>query len=245
MEKLGVNLGFFLVQLFNFLILAIILKVWAYDPIVKMLNERKQKIAQGLEDARVAAEARASAEKEAEKIIAAGQAEANKRVADAAARAEKAAADVRAAADEERKRILKSAADDAALERNKVLSDLRGQVAALAIAAANKVVGEAIDEKRQRALIEEFFSGVKSGKVVVLEGEQVSGASAEVTSALPLSASEQEAVKKDILAKLGGSASVAFKVNPNILGGLVVRVGDKIVDGSVAGKLEGLRASLK
>jgi len=245
MEKLGVNLGFFLVQLFNFLILAIILKVWAYDPIVKMLNERKQKIAQGLEDARVAAEARASAEKEAEKIIAAGQAEANKRVADAAARAEKAAADVRAAADEERKRILKSAEDDAALERNKVLSDLRGQVAALAIAAANKVVGEAIDEKRQRALIEEFFSGVKSGKVVVLEGEQVSGASAEVTSALPLSASEQEAVKKDILAKLGGSASVAFKVNPNILGGLVVRVGDKIVDGSVAGKLEGLRASLK
>ena len=245
MEKLGVNLGFFLVQLFNFLILAIILKVWAYDPIVKMLNERKQKIAQGLEDARVAAEARASAEKEAEKIIAAGQAEANKRVADAAARAEKAAADVRAAADEERKRILKSAADDAALERNKVLSDLRGQVAALAIAAANKVVGEAIDEKRQRALIEEFFSGVKSGKVVVLEGEQVSGASAEVTSGLPLSASEQEAVKKDILAKLGGSASVAFKVNPNILGGLVVRVGDKIVDGSVAGKLEGLRASLK
>jgi F-type H+-transporting ATPase subunit b len=118
-------------------------------------------------------------------------------------------------------------------------------VAALAIAAANKVVGEALDEKRQRALIEEFFSGVKSGKVVVLEGESVSGAAAEVTSALPLTSAEQETVKKDITAKLGGSASVAFKVNPNILGGLVIRVGDKILDGSVAGRLEGLRASLK
>lgn len=245
MEKLGVNLGFFLVQLFNFLILAIILKVWALDPIVKMLNERKQKIAQGLEDARVAAEARANAEKEAEKIIAAAQAEANKRVQEATARAEKSAADVRSAADEERKRILKNAEDDAALERNKVLADLRGQVAALAIAAANKVLGEALDEKRQRALIDEFFSGVKAGKVVVLEGEQASGASAEITSALPLNAAEQESVKKDILAKLGGTASVAFKVDPNILGGLVVRVGDKILDGSVAGKLEGLRASLK
>lgn len=245
MEKLGVNLGFFLVQLLNFTILAIVLKVWAYDPIVKMLNDRKHKIAQGLEDARVAAEARANAEKEAQKIIAAAQAEANRRVAEATERAEKSAADVRAAAEEERKRILKSAEEDAALERNRILADLRGQVAALAIAAANKIIGEALDEKRQRALIEEFFSGVKAGRVVVLEGENASGASAEVTSALPLTAAEQETVKKDIAAKLGGAASVAFKVNPGILGGLVVRVGDKMLDGSVAGKLEGLRASLR
>ena len=245
MEKLGVNLGFFLVQLLNFLILAIIMKVWALDPIVRMLNERKQKIAQGLEDARVAAEARANAEKEAEKIIAAAQAEANKRVQEATAKAEKAGKDVTAAAEEERKRILKNAEEEAALERNKVLADLRGQVAALAIAAANKVLGEALDDKRQRTLIDEFFSGVRSGRVAVLEGEQASGASAEVTSALPLTAAEQETVKKDIAGKLGGAASVAFKVNPGILGGLIVRVGDKILDGSVAGKLEGLHASLK
>ena len=244
MEKLGVNLGFFLVQLFNFAILAIILKVWALDPIVKMLNERKHKIAQGLEDARIAADARANAEKEAQKIMAAAQAEAAKVVSEASGRAEKAAKDITAAADEERKRIVQSASDEAALERNKILADLRGQVAALSIAAANRIIGEALDEKRQHALIEEFFSGVKAGKVVVMEGESVSGASAEVTSALPLTAAEQETVKKDIAAKLGASASIAFKVDPNILGGLVVRAGDKILDGSVAGKLEGLRASL-
>ena len=137
MEKLGVNLGFFLVQLFNFLILAIVLKVWAFDPIVKMLNQRKHKIAQGLEDARVAAEARANAEKEAQKITAAAQAEAARIVSEASGRAEKAAKDVTAAADEERKRILQNAVEEAALERNKILADLRGQVAALAIAAAN------------------------------------------------------------------------------------------------------------
>ena len=38
----------------------------------------------------------------------------------------------------------------------------------------------------------EFFSGVKSGKVVVLEGSTFKGASAEVTSALPLTADEQD-----------------------------------------------------
>lgn len=241
MEALGINLGFFLVQLFGFITLTIIMGEWAYKPIVKILEERKRKIAQGLEDARVAAEARANAEKEAQKIVAAAQADANKRVQDATERAEKAAADVRAAAEEERRRLIETAKEEAALERNRVLSDLRGQVAALSIAAANKLIGESIDEKRQRTLIEEFFSGVKAGKVTVLEGQSAAGESAEVTSALPLTDSEQATVK----GQLGGATSVAFKVDPAILGGLVVRVGDKIMDGSVAGKLEGLRASLK
>ncbi len=245
MEALGINLGFFLVQLFNFIIVMIVLTAWAYNPITKLLNDRKLKIAQGLEDARVAADARANAEKEAAKIIAEAQNEANQRVAEAAGRAEKAARDITAAAEGERARILKSAQEEVVFERNRILGDLRGQVAALAIAAAQKLVQTSLDEQRQRTLIEEFFSGVKAGKVSVLEGESLSGTSAEVTSALPLTTAEQETAKKDIAAKMGGASSVVFKVDPGILGGLVVRVGDKIVDGSVAGKLEGLRASLK
>lgn len=240
MEALGINLGFFLVQLFGFTTLVIIMSQWAYKPIINILEQRKQRIAQGLEDARVAAEARANAEKEAEKIIAAAQAEANKRVQDATARAEKAAADVRAASEEERKRVVEAAKEEAALERNRVLADVRGQVAALAMAAANKIIGASMDEHRQRTLIEEFFSGVRAGKVTVLEGQSVAGDSAEVVSALPLTDGEKSTVQSQI-----GAADVAFKVDPSILGGLVVRVGDKIMDGSVAGKLEGLRQSLK
>ncbi len=129
-------------------------------------------------------------------------------------------------------------------ERNRILGDLRGQVAALSIAATQKLVGEALDEKRQRALIDEFFSGVKSGKVVVMDSASVAGSSAEVTSALPLTKDEQEVVKKDVLAK-SGAAAVSFRVDPAILGGLVIKIGDKVLDGSVAGKLEGLRASLR
>lgn len=238
MEALGINLGFLIVQILNFVIVMIVLTTWAYNPIVGMLNERKRKIAQGLEDARIAADARANAEKEAKKILDGAQAEANKRVQDSVGRAEKAGADARAAAEEERKRIIETAKEEAALERNRILADLRGQVAALSIAAANKLIGEALDEKRQHALIQEFFSGIKANKVTVLEGAALSGGEAEVTSALPLSAEEQATVKRDV------GANVTFKVDPGILGGLIVRVGDKIIDGSVAGKLEGLRANL-
>jgi F-type H+-transporting ATPase subunit b len=239
LDALGLNLPFFLVQVVNLLIVYVVVAKWIVGPISGLLEKRREKIAQGLEDARVAAEARANAEKEAAKIIADAQAEAGKVVREATERAESAGKDVKAAAEAESAKARDAALAEAELERNRILGDLRGQVAALSIAAANKLVGDALDEKKQRALIDEFFSGVKAGKVVVVEGE-LKGDSAEVTSALPLTKDEEASVKKSISAK-----EFSFKVDPSILGGLVVKVGDKVLDGSVAGKLEGLRQVMK
>ncbi len=244
MDKLGVNLGFLLFQILNFSILAILLYAWAYKPIVKMLEERKNKIAQGHEDARVAAEARENAEEEANTILADAQAEANKIVQEATARADKVGGEVKAEAEAEAAKMRDEALAEAQVERDRMLADMRGQIASLAIAASQKLIGESLDEKRQHALIDEFFSGVKDGKVVVLEGEGLSGASAEVTSAVPLSDSEQDTIKQDVLAKVGDQATVTFRVDPSILGGLILRVGDKVLDSSVAGQLEELRQSL-
>lgn len=244
MEALGINPGFLLIQIVNLIIAYVVIAKWIVGPIMGLLEKRRQTIAQGLEDARVAAEARANAEKEAAKVMAEAQAEAGKVVREATERASAAAKEVKIAADAETVKARESALAEVEGERNKILGDLRGQVAALSIAAAQKLVGEALDEKRQHALINEFFSGVKSGKVVLLEAADFKGDSAEVTSALPLSQEEQATVKKDVLAKAGAQA-VTFRVDPSILGGLVIKVGDKILDGSVAGKLEGLRSNLK
>jgi len=245
MEKLGINLGYLIFFVLNFLLLLVLLKSWVYEPILNMLEKRKAAVAQGVEDARVAAEARANAEKEAAKIIAEAQSEAGRRAAELTARAEQEAASLRAAVEEDRRNLLKAAGEDARLERERHLADLRGQIGTLAIAAANRVIGQTLDEQRQRALIQELFSGVKAGRVVVLEGESLSGEAAVVTSALPLTAQEQAQVQSDVIARLGGTPSVAFKVDPAILGGLIIRVGDKVIDGSVAGQLDNLRVSLK
>jgi F-type H+-transporting ATPase subunit b len=244
LEALGINLPFFLVQVVNLIIMYVVVTKWIVGPISGLLEKRRATINQGLEDAREAAEARANAEKEAEKILAEAQTKAAGMVREATERAEVAGRDVKAAAQAEADKALEKAMAEFQEERNRILSDLRGQVAALSIAATQKLVGDALDEKRQHALLEEFFSGVKAGKVLVMEGQSISGQSAEVTSALPLTSAEQESVKKDVLAK-SGAESVAFHVDPSILGGLVIRVGDKVLDGSVAGKLEGLRASLR
>lgn len=243
MEALGINLGFFLFQVFNFTIVLVLLYAWAYKPIVGMLENRKNKIAQSMEDARIAAEARANAEADARTILAKAQAEAAEKVREATQRAEVAAQDVHSAAEAEAAKIREGAVADATVERDRVLGDLRGQIASLAIAATQKLIGEALDERRQRSLIDEFFSGLKSGKVEVLEGTDARAAAAEITSALPLTDAEKEAVRTQITSKVGAQ-TVAFRVDPAILGGLVVKVGDKVMDASVAGRLENLRGSL-
>jgi F-type H+-transporting ATPase subunit b len=245
LDALGINGGYFLVQLVNFAIIFIVVRTWVVVPVVGLLNKRRETIAQGLEDARVAAEARANAEKEAEKVIADAQMKANEVVREATTRAETATKDITAAADADAAKIRELAQLEAEQEKVRVLGDLRGQVAALAMAAAQKLVGDALDEKRQRGLIEEFFSGVKAGKVVMLEDAALSGTGAVVTSALPLTESEQAAVRRDVLAKLGEGAEVKFNVDPSILGGLVVRVGDKVLDGSVSGKLSSMAERLR
>ncbi len=244
MEALGINLGLLIVQLIAFAIVFLTLNAWVYKPMLDMMESRKKKIAQGLEDARIAAEARADAEKDSAKILASAQAEAGKVVREATERAADAVKDVKSAAEAETAKARESAAAEAELERNRILGDLRGQVAALAIAAANKLVGDALDEKKQRALLDEFFSGVKSGKVVVLDDANFKGESAEITSALPLTKDEEATVRKDVLSKVGAT-DVSFRVDPSILGGLIIKVGDRVMDGSVSGKLEGLRQNLK
>jgi F-type H+-transporting ATPase subunit b len=245
LAPLGINLTFLISQIVNFLLLLIILRLWAWKPILQMLEQRRLRIAQGLEDARIAGEARANAEKEAQAILAKAQQEGEQKIREASERAEQVGKELRTVAEQEAVGLRETAAAEAEHARDQSLTELRGQVAALAIAAAQKLIGESLDERRQHALVSEFFSGLKGGQVLGLEMPPILGASAEVTSALPLTQEEQEAVRRQIAGRLGPGAGLTFRVNPNILGGLIVRVGDKVIDGSVAGRLEGLRQSLR
>jgi F-type H+-transporting ATPase subunit b len=244
LEALGLNLGYLLVQVFNFLIILVGLRAWVYKPVLNLLEQRRETIAQGLEDARVAAEAREHAEEEAREIVSEAQTEANQKVREATERAEKAAGEVRAEAEKEIAQAREAAMVEAREERERILGDMRGQVASLAMAAAQRIIGESLDEQHQHALIQEFFSGIRDGRVKLLEDAHIIGRSAEVTSAVPLTDAEKETVREEVLSKIGSQATVTFRVDTAILGGLIIRVGDKVMDGSVAGKVETLREAM-
>ena len=245
MEALGINLGYILIQIFNFAILFVVLRVWVYKPVLGLLEKRRNAIAKAIEDNRIAAESRASAEKDADKLLNDARTKAAQEAREVATRAEDQAKEIIKAAEAKAAKAKEIALAEVDQERVRVLSDVRSQVAALSVAAAQKLIGEALDAKKQRALIDEFFSGVKAGKVTVMEGADVSGSEATVTSALPLTKEEQDTVQAQVVKTLGGKGQVTFKVDPNILGGLVVRVGDKLLDGSVSGQLNTLRQTLK
>ena len=244
MEKLGLNLGFLIVQIINFLIIMLVLKVWVYKPLLNALNKRRETIDRGLEDARIAAEARENAEKDAAAILAEAQTSAAQVIRDAKEKAEAAGRDVKANVEADIAKSRREALVEIEQERERGLGEIRTHVASLAIAAAQKLIGEALDEKRQHELVAEFFSGIKDGTVSIIEGADWSGAKAEITSALPLTDEEQKVISGEVLHKLGEGAAVDFNVNPKILGGLVVKVGDKVVDGSVAGQIQNLRNTL-
>ncbi|MGD0173542.1 MAG: F0F1 ATP synthase subunit B [Anaerolineales bacterium] len=247
MEKLGINLGTFLFYLLNFSALIIVLTAWIYRPVVNALEDRRRKIAKGLEDAQVAASARAKAEADAQNVLGLAQQEASRKLREAAENAEKAAQEVRSAAEKDIAALRESAAADIRSQRDRMLAEVRPEVAALALAATQKLIGEALDVKRQRALIDEFFSGVKSGKVVLLEeaGEVPASAEAEVVSALPLTESEQSSIRAEVGRKAGAGVRITFKVDPDVLGGLKVRIGDRVIDGTVAGRIDNLRKTMQ
>ncbi len=69
-------------------------------------------------------------------------------------------------------------------------------------------------------------------------------ATAEVASAVPLDRKEIEAVARHLSNLTGRQVVVEAHVDPSILGGIVARVGDQLIDGSVKGRLEALKRRL-
>jgi F-type H+-transporting ATPase subunit delta len=68
--------------------------------------------------------------------------------------------------------------------------------------------------------------------------------SAQVTSAVPLTKDEQELLRSRVLDRFGPDIEFQFDVDDQLLGGILLRVGDQVIDGTVAGKLAALRDSL-
>ena len=68
---------------------------------------------------------------------------------------------------------------------------------------------------------------------------------AEVTSAVPLSSAQLESVRRQLSATVGQTVTLSTTVDPNLLGGLVVRVGSRMIDASIRTKLHQLELALK
>ncbi len=233
MDALGINLGFFIAQLVNFGIIFFLLAKFVWPRVLNMLDERQERIAKGLEDARAAEQARANAERERDQILAEARAEGQRVIDEARQRGEEQVRALLRDAQreaEERRALAHAQAEE---ERNRVLAESREQIVALAMAAAERLVGTALDQAQQRAIIQRFFAEIPA------EARNL-GSRVEVVTALPLTDEEQQQVRQ-----VTGATELDFQVNPSILGGMILRSGDRVVDGSVRGDMMALAARLR
>lgn len=67
---------------------------------------------------------------------------------------------------------------------------------------------------------------------------------AEVISAVPLSKAQERRIASELTQKLGGDVQTTIRQDPAVLGGLVIRIGDRVIDGSVRTRLRELQAAL-
>ena len=153
-----VNLFWVIVSALNFILFFILVWTFAFKPVSKMLADRKDRIEQGLKDAEQARHDRESAEAERVATLTEARREAN----DILVRAQKVAQETRdadiAATRTELERLRERAAAEIEAEKQRAIGELRSEVADLALAAASRVVGESMNDERQRRLVQEFLA---------------------------------------------------------------------------------------
>lgn len=233
LAALGINTGFLFGQMINIGVLFTLLGTLLWKPALNMLNTRSAKIQKGLEDAAAAARARQNAEAEADKILAEARAERQKLIEEARLQGEEVKKGIESEARQTAERIRKDANAEADGMKANALSGVRDDVLKISSAVAGQILKENIDAKKNSALISNFFT-------LLPEGAKNLSGTIEVVSAMPLTDDE----KKKVEGALKGS-SYSYTVDPSILGGLIVRSQDKVVDGSVRGGLNDVTARLK
>lgn len=164
-NQLGISGGLLISQIVNFLLLIAILRVTLYGPILKMLADRRERIAQSMKDTeRVSAAAR-EAEQEKAKVLEAARREAQEIRAQATRDTEKIAQDIRSRAEQEATEIRMKAQADAKAQVETAMVDVNKQIADLTIAATEKLLGRELANKSDQArFVAEFLAQQSNGR---------------------------------------------------------------------------------
>jgi len=164
LEKLGISLGLLVSQLVNFGLLAVILYLLLYKPVLRVLQERRERIARSMADIDAARESAARAQQEFDRKIAESQRKAQEIIAQAAQTSEQVGAEIEAEARRKAEEIRTKAHEEAMVEKTRLLADAQNQIASLSMLATERVLSTGLDERTQHKLIDQFLSDLSKAK---------------------------------------------------------------------------------
>ena len=153
--SLGINLPLLVVFVANFIVLLVMLRLFLYKPVMKVLDERAKRAREAIELAEATKKEYEQAKGEVQKQIEKGRQEAQAIITQAMQVGERLKGESREEAAKQAQVIVDRARSELEAERDKLVGDLRREFVDISIAAAEKVIKETLDKEKHRKLIEE------------------------------------------------------------------------------------------
>lgn len=236
-----IDLFTFVIQIFNFLLLVVLLRLVLYKPIINAMNEREAKIAQRLKEAE---EKRAEAEAEAEsyrqqraELAARRQALIDEAKNEAAAQREELLSKARADADAARQRWQQ------ALEQEKImfLRELRQRSGEQVLAVARRVLSEMANADLEARIVSVFIDRLHalddSELSALRETANKESETLIVRSAFPLKDDQRAALIDAVRDVLGTQSEPQFAIAEGLIGGIELRIEGHEIRWSIASYL--------
>jgi F-type H+-transporting ATPase subunit b len=159
---LGVDGKALVIQLVSFVLAFLVLKKWAFGPIVRMMNERRRTIENGVTLGEKMKKDQAALEAKVEEMLASARAEADGIIAQANEASRQAIREAEDKAREKAEGILKDAEERIASETKRARKKLEGELVGLISDATEAIIGEKVDAKKDAALIDKALQEQKA-----------------------------------------------------------------------------------
>ena len=152
--------GLMIWTIVSFLILLVLLRKFAYKPLLGMMQKREEAIRESIDESKRTREEAQKLQDEYKQLIAKARDESKKIIDEGKALGEKARKEMINKATEESSQIVKRSQEQITFEKERALSELREQIADLSIAAASKVIERSLSKEDHARLLEEYVSKI-------------------------------------------------------------------------------------
>jgi F-type H+-transporting ATPase subunit b len=157
-SALGINLPTLVAFLVNFTVLYILLRLTLFGPIMKNLDQRRNRIAESLQTAENVQRQAAESQRTVQEQLDQARREGQQLIAQAQQASARVQEEGRVAAQHEQEQILARARIEIQLERDAAIGELRREFADLTISAAEKVIGQSLDRQSHERLINQVLA---------------------------------------------------------------------------------------
>lgn len=157
LNNLGINGSLLLAQIVNFIILLFILYKFAYGPVLKMLEDRTKKIEKGLKDAEDSQKKLAEISEKESAVLVEARKNAQEIIKKAEDMAVTQAQSIVLTAREQTEKMLAVAQKQIEQEKEKILTEVKLEVADLVVMATEKIIHEKLDKNKDQELINQII----------------------------------------------------------------------------------------